>query len=557
MSMRMRLRLRLGAGFGLGLAALSGATTASASNVLELGDNGSEQMGRGGAWVARASDPLAAFYNPAGLAGQDTRLTLQANINIQNECFTRIKALNDGTSGDGNTASTNSTIAPGGTYPTVCNSGSPFADPQIAFTYRINPRVGVGFAVLGPSAAGQPQWPTGPVGGGAPAQRYLLLSANTLLFTPTLGVGWEPIDHLRIGASLNWGIANLDFQNMSFGANQGTVANGVVATGGLTPAENDIHGEVNVSQFFIPGFTLGTIWSPTDNLDIAGWYKFISPIDAKGYARITTSDGTVTDTTQMNCGVPGPPKAPSVCSANMAEAKINIPMEAKIGARYHQPRAGVEQAHVRDPMRTDVYDAEVDLTWANDSAFQQINISLPTIPVNGTPNVVLPANASVPHEFQDVFGVRLGGDYNVVADTLALRAGGYYQTAAQPGQYAQYQNIDFAGQWEAGLAIGGTYRIHLDKVFHGSETSALELSLGFGHTFIGTASYNTSNPQQNGVHALSGTPCNGSVSGNGVPTNGGANCTDGVQQNRTEWPVNLGTITNSFNQINVGATYRF
>ena len=42
---------------------------------------------------------------------------------------------------------------------------------------------------------------------------------------------------------------------------------------------------------------------------------------------------------------------------------------------------------------------------------------------------------------------------------------------------------------------------------------------------------------------------------NGPTTNGG--CTDGAQPSRTEWPVNLGTITNSFNQINLGGTYRF
>src|ERR1700758_648486 len=65
---------------------------ARASGVMEFPDNGSEQEARGGAWVARASDPLATFYNPAGLAGQPTRLTLQANLSMQNTCFTRLKA---------------------------------------------------------------------------------------------------------------------------------------------------------------------------------------------------------------------------------------------------------------------------------------------------------------------------------------------------------------------------------------------------------------------------------------------------------------------------------
>src|SRR5689334_7548181 len=89
------------------------AHNAGATSVTEFPDNGSEQMARGGAWVARASDPLAAFYNPAGLAGQETRLTVQANLNFASTCFTRVKAANDATLDtiDGQV------IAPGGEFP--------------------------------------------------------------------------------------------------------------------------------------------------------------------------------------------------------------------------------------------------------------------------------------------------------------------------------------------------------------------------------------------------------------------------------------------------------
>ena len=177
--------------------------------------------------------PAGQFYNPAGLCRPDTRLTLQANINIQNTCFSRTKAANDGT-GDGVTA--------GGSYGQVCNDGAPFPDPTIAFTYKVSPRLGLGFAILGPSAAGQVNWPvTGP-------QRYLLINSNELLLTPTIGIGWEPIDRLRIGASFIWGVASLDLTNDSWAVNTSVSA---------TPATNDVKGEVKAVQTFIPGFTLG------------------------------------------------------------------------------------------------------------------------------------------------------------------------------------------------------------------------------------------------------------------------------------------------------------
>ena len=95
--------------------------------------------GRGGAWVARASDPLAAFFNPAALAGQETALTVQANIDIQSTCFTRIKAAGDTTVEPAANAA--------GQFPRVCNDAKPFPNPQFAFNYRVSDRIGVGLAV--------------------------------------------------------------------------------------------------------------------------------------------------------------------------------------------------------------------------------------------------------------------------------------------------------------------------------------------------------------------------------------------------------------------------
>jgi hypothetical protein len=74
--MRMTLRRRVTTSSLAFTVVLGAPSLAHATGITEFPDNGSEQSGRGGAWVARASDPLAAFYNPAGLAGQPTRLIL-------------------------------------------------------------------------------------------------------------------------------------------------------------------------------------------------------------------------------------------------------------------------------------------------------------------------------------------------------------------------------------------------------------------------------------------------------------------------------------------------
>src|SRR5687768_11821986 len=128
------------------LCLLLAAPEADASNVTEFPDNGSEQMGRGGAWIARASDPLATIFNPAGLAGQRTALTLQNNFIFHNTCFTRLKAAND---------TTQDAVDVTGHYPRVCNDVEPTFNPQLGGTLRLTDRLGLGFLVIGPSSSGE------------------------------------------------------------------------------------------------------------------------------------------------------------------------------------------------------------------------------------------------------------------------------------------------------------------------------------------------------------------------------------------------------------------
>jgi long-subunit fatty acid transport protein len=518
---------------------------AQATNITEFPDNGSEQLGRGGAWVARASDPLAAFYNPAGLAGQPTRLTLQSNITFSHTCFTRVQAAND-------TTQDPLSGGPGGTFPRVCNDIAPNIGPQIAFTYRASDRVGLGFAILGPSGAAKADWPNfvnNKDGPQAAPQRYLLLNGNVLLATPTLGIGVEVVDNFRIGASFQLGIMKAKFSTASASVNDEAEI----------PKSNDVNATLIAQDLFIPGFTLGALYSPSDSLDVAGWFKWSDAIKASGdiytqanYFTTKSANGDGSgikdgDSSLPDCNVGN---GNTTCkNGNNASLRINIPMEAKLGLRYHKLK-GAAQKHTRDPMKTDVYDAEVDLTWANNSAFDGVRVRFPSdnngdgiIPVNGIPSGLVPPNADSHHAFKDVLGVRAGGDYNVIPDKLALRGGAFFETN---GQDQQYQNIDFIGAARVGLAAGTTLRIHLDP----EKTKAVELSVGFMHVFVMTQDNN--NPNAAGANGVAGTACNPTM--NSQP---GLTCTDGKPKYRTNWPVNLGTITNSINAINVGASYRF
>ena len=549
----------------LACAGLLATAEAKATDATEIPDNGSEQGMRGGAWVARASDPLAAFYNPAGLAGQPTRLILQANLPSQRTCFSRIKASNDTTADH---------VMPGGSYPQSCNDAAYGVVPQLAITLRLTPRIGLGIApLLSPSGTnGQTNYPEFSTYGTPPTPnqpepgRYLLMNQSVLLVTPTIALGVELIDRLRVGASFQLGIATFSFTNASMGLNGDN----------FNAAAGDLKEKLSGKEIFIPGFTLGTIWSPTDNLDIAGWYKFSAPIDASGDVNVqygyfanrasnmqTTNPPPSTDSSQPDCLPAGSPPPMSgsktICgSGSNASIHLSRPMEAKIGARFHLPRKNIAyDEHLRDPIAQDVFDAEVDLTWANDSAMDLLQIRFPgstgvgqgsgVIPINGTVGYV-PPNDDIPLHYSDVFGIRIGGDYNVMPDRVALRGGGFYQTAAQTGTNTQYQGLGFTTGSLFGLALGGTYRIHF-----GPGSNALELSAGFEHVFVGDETYTGTG----GIPAIAGSqyPC-GPKTAAGFVCSGGGNATTKLNF-RSNWAINLGTISNSINVVNAGLGYRF
>jgi len=493
---RVRRRVRFVASLAASAVAFElAAATAQATNALEFPDNGSEQMARGGAWVARASDPLATFYQPAGLAGQPTRVVAQTNLALDHACFTRVKAAND-TTDDG--------VAPGGTYARVCSSSSPFPDGQIAFAWRLSDRLGVGAALLGPSGVPRVHWPDFTDAAGTPApQRYLLLSSDAIILTPSLGAGAEVAPWLRLGASFQWGLAHLESAAAAPGLTQP----------GMSPATNDVKATIEATDPFFPGFTAGALASPRDDLDVAGWIKWSAPIVAHGgvrteanyfTARVASGDTSKVargDSSLPDCGEPG---STACAGGPVARVKIPVPFEAKLGVRWHPRRRRDDaDAHLRDPIAQDRFDLEIDLTYANDAALDRIEIGFPAqadgrgaVPVVGTAGTI-PPNADVPHRFRDVVGVRAGGDLDLLPGVLALRAGGFFETN---GQEASAQNVDFYAASRVGVAGGATLRV---PVGHRT-TRAIEVSFGFLHVFV--AEQSTTSPTAAGLTTIAGTP---------------------------------------------------
>jgi long-chain fatty acid transport protein len=529
------------------LLVVSTAKLAHASSGLDSPENGVVQMGRGNAWIARADDPLAAYYNPAAMSFQASGVHVGAHLMFQQQCFDR--------RGPGGAL-----VSPGGGAPApgtnglasqVCTNNPAFPNPQIAGVYRITDKLAIGLAVVGPHGVGTKTWPetVGPyknavgvqVAGEPAPQRYSLISASSLMIFPTISASYAFTDNFSIGAGFIWGIASVEFVNFSEVLSSTPLPK--VAAGQVSDdfdGHADVKGRLNAKDLFIPGFVVSALWSPADRLDVSAWFKWQDAIRASTDLHVEShywnksgsenTSGTGHNDTANQTDVTG-----------VGTIKFNIPMEARLGVRYHHPRANPEEVpswapktgrKVRDPLSQDVFDVELDFTWANNSVNENLELRFlgPTAAggIGGDPIAIhglcatcfVPPNGDIPHNWRDVFGARLGGDVVILPNRLALRAGGWLESKLQDDAYL---SLDFPGGMKAGLSGGATLRL-----------GPVDVSAGYQHTFFGVLD----NGGDGQIRALSG---DSSVS----------------PIYRSQQTVNGGKLTTWMNEVALGGTVRF
>lgn len=439
-----------------------------------------EQFARGGAWLARANNPLATFFNPAALSRNASGASVSMNLIFQRTCFQR-KGPDNSVAADASATAS---------YGEVCNEGNPFPNPQLAGNFRITDKLGVGIAVLGPSAAGKDKYSltgtnkrltdsfvtdakAGDPSVGPSGTRFLLTDIDPLIAWPQIGVGYEAMPNLRFGASFIWGIAVLKFGNVAFGTGPtDQFKDGYFQE----PASLNLKAILESKDLFVPGFVLSTMYSPTKNIDLAAWYHWSDSVRASGQADVT---GVVYNNSDVN---PNPRSNPT--PDGKTSVTVPQPMEARIGFRFFVPRNTAEPAPdapakrvVKDPLHDEVFDVELDGEWSHDSQFDDLlirfNAKPPTAVIPSGSNTalgVVPANADTPHRWKDSFGLRLGGDFNAIRDLLAVRAGVWYQTSSIDPRYL---HVDYVPSQRVALAAGATVRV-----------SIVDIQAGFAHTFF-------------------------------------------------------------------------
>lgn len=517
---------------------------AAALNPLEYPDNGSTAFARGGAWLATATDPIAAHYNPAALATQKSAVSIEGNASFQKICFDR---RNPGNELTGPNQGTNTD--PGTTiYLPACNArtGFPKAIPAINFTWRVSSKVGIGFGLVAPSAYTDAigAWPeltdgysrrTGQRVKVPAPYRYLTTENQSLVFLPTVGIGVEVLPRLRVGAGFVWGIAQVDFSKIdSLTASD--------ADRGDRSAD-DVRARLRTHDYFMPGAVLSAHWSATRTLDFSIWGRWMDAIRttnvdlqllAKYYSGSKTNPNTVeTRITDKDFKYF---KFQVITPELRAGIRFHLPRQSGVGRGIELGAGGPEGYLVRDPLHDDVFDVEFDGSFTQNSKGDTTEVRFPQGPdgsavVDFNPGGRIPPNADRVLGYKDTWGGRLGGQVNVVRDKFALLLGGWYETRAADDAYLNTSPVPAArGGFGGGIML---------------RQAPLDFVIGYQRHW-------SQEMDNNGDGA---TRANAGVHTSGDPFLIGAQPAD--RQFRTTQFINGGRLTQSADVFTMGAVMRF
>lgn len=427
---------------------------------LEVLTNGSQSMGRGGAFVAKADDPTAIEHNPAGLGKlRGFRLTIDNNLIGLASSFQRTG--NYPACAMGEPMCGNEPFS-GQPFPKVENQRGISWVPQIALTAGLGSRVTIGAGVFGPSAPRGVEFQetyTLPNGATAPGpQRYDLIKSDLFVAFPTFSVGVRAASWLDLGASFHYGYSNLKFKNVVAvprGSCGGIPNDDGGFNGGADESSNcDVSVDLDTTDTSSISASFGALVRPSENIELGFALRLPTDIEADGHALVIAHiDGPT-----IVLGREDEMDPSSECPGGMAERKrledqglkcvraratlkTGLPLKAKVGARYVF-RSGDEETG----------DVELDFNYEAWSKFDYIGVSMDGIEPETEPTI------PVWHRYDDTIALRLGGSKVIPlgANRLAVRAGISYDTAAAPEAYTKN---DFAAWQKLGFSVGLGYTL--------------------------------------------------------------------------------------------------
>ncbi len=381
---------------------------------MDLPENGTWSLARGGANVAAVADPSALALNPAGLASvKGFQLLFDNNLWRPNLCFTRAGTY-PGDPGPGTYA--------GQPFPKVCrmNEGAYYV-PMVAATYDFGLRNWT-FALggYGPHALGRKHFPRqvviadsegGPVLAPGPT-RYDVLNQDVLVIFFTLAAAWHVADWLDLGFALQPTLSEVRF-SMAV----------PYQPPNLDP-DQDIFFAIHTYGFGMTAL-FGAKVRPIRSLEMGLSLRLPAKSTTRGDATIRM-----------------PPSVANLGGAALqyredteVAMSSELPLYLRLGLRYRWFRGEAELA-----------DLELDAQWERWSAVRTMDTKV-LADLIGNPLTVF----VVPHLYSDTVSLRLGSSvtlpWPVWKGRIALALGLFYDSSASPKAYTRldYQAFSLIG----------------------------------------------------------------------------------------------------------------
>lgn len=478
-------------------ACLAAASNAEAGGYEFPGD-GARAIGRGGAFAAKADDPMAVVVNPAALASMPgTQLWFSSHIANAKDCFNRNQ---DGVASDG----TRSTAPEWPRGWGVDSNGDPIpyggicteknkrltVIPSLGVTWRVSKRVGMGFTFVPPNSGMSQRWGSASYdvvsengsrrtfGGYVPAPpgsrpglrnnpivplengedllpspvRFQLVERQITLVYPTFAVGAKPFRWLQLGAAFGWGIADVRLVN--------NIRN-VVA--GEQPSALEGQADLRGQDWFVPRVSASLHLIPHDKVDIVAVIRWDDAIRAKG----DLSVGVPSFDNEVASGLNTLEGKGTLVAPRPWWVTLGIRYSERTGMRPVDPDApGRASGRVEDSMTMEKWDIEADVTYERNSIVESLDVQIedlqaaqgsPLIPAGGINTTV-----EIGHNWQDQLSLRLGGDWNAIPGKLAVRGGFSYETngfTKLGSKTSKGGFVDFLPLQRFGLHVGLSGRI--------------------------------------------------------------------------------------------------
>lgn len=423
----------------------------------EYGTPGARAEGRGGAEYAGTDSPTALYFNPANLARIDRiRFFAAGNMIFSNNCMRReIAELSAGGTYTPTEEATAATPDASGRYflGEMCSGARPSINPQLGITIPVidGLTLGVGlFFPVAPQIANFGSETGRRDDGTLTPVRYLLTEQDIIQAYPTVGVGYSPIDELRLGFAFAAGMTSVEFTNFAYSD--------------LLAA--DAKNSLFAKDWFNPKITASVAATPMPGLDLAFSYTWTGDVEADGHLDIDLPEPMLIAT-------------PAIDGVTLTSPQT---WNVAFGVRYFKPLAN-PVGRVGDRLATERWDVEVDFLILGNERVDDMIVDLPDDALLGGA-LPLPDQLALPHRWKNQYVVRVGGDFNAIPGVLGLRGGFSYES---DGVEDGFEQLDFQPFRRFGLHLGGTVRVW-DKV---------DLSAAYTHLFqqdidnLGTDCLNT------------------------------------------------------------------